>query len=215
MATKPKVIIRRPIAVLNMPNEITLKILKANTILKKIQGSSWFPVPFPSNVPAIAVVQANITALENAEKTAVLNRSEAATDARNVALNLVLYNLRMLMAYVQSISEIPENADNSETIIDAAGFDVKTVTHYNKPPLKVKPIISGMVQLIAKATPGRVANEWGMSSDGGNTWTSFPATVCANTVVSGLVRGAIVLFRHRANANQGPGEWDVISFVIN
>jgi hypothetical protein len=211
MATKPKVIIKHIIAVLNMPTLIGDKIIKAQFIQSKLTGNASFPVPYPSNIVTLAQLGLDITALVSAQ-TAVQNKAPGASDARNVAFNTVLSDLRNIMTMVQSKAD--SQPANSETIIQGAGYDVKQTAIKQKQQNGANNTsVSGTVLLTAD---GAGAHEWQQSKDE-IAIINLPATSAAHTLVSALIPGAVWFFRNRKIAKKGEAfDWsDWMRLLIN
>jgi hypothetical protein len=197
MSTKPKVIIKHIIAVLNVPRTIGDKIIKAQFIQSKLTGNANFTVPYPANIVTLVQLGLDITALVNAQ-TAVQNKAPGASDARNAALNTVLADLRNMMTMVQSKAD--SSPANSETIIQGAGYDVKQTAIKQKQQNAAKNTnVSGTALITADATG---AHEWQQSKDQIAIIT-LPSTSTAHTLVSGLIPGNIWFFRNRKIAKKG------------
>jgi hypothetical protein len=196
MSKNNKVLIKRTLAVLKTPVKMGDKIIKAQFIQSKLTGNANFPVPYPGNIVALAQLGTDITALIAAE-TAAKNKTPGATDARDVALNNVLSDLRSIMHLVQTKADATPS--NAETIIMGAGYDVKSTGIKQKQGNTVKnTAISGTVALTAD---GAGAHEWQQSKDQ-ITSISLPATSKANTTVSGLKPGDVWYFRSRKIAKK-------------
>jgi len=199
-STAPKVIIRRIIAVLNLPKSNSKLIIKARAIVKSMTGNANFPTP----IPDLTTVSKDIDTLETAE-TAAQSRAAGTVAARDAAKETVLKDLRALTAYVQSVAD--NNVADSEAIITSAGLDVKKQGAINKQDFTVKPgVLSGSVILIAKGTGNRTSHDWQSSTDG-NNWSPLPSTIQAKTTVEGLTPVTVMFFRHRVISKDGPGAW--------
>jgi energy-converting hydrogenase Eha subunit A len=204
MNSKPKVIVKRIVAVLSLPKRHTELILKAKAIVQAMTGNANFPTP----IPALTGVTANINALDAAE-TATQMRTIGTTDIRNVKLQAVMKDLRALTAYVQSIADA--NVANAEAIILSAGIDVKKSNNHPHPSFDVRNAdVSGTVILIAGEGG---AHEWQMSSDQ-IYWTMLPSTFQSKTKLEGLSRGATLYFRNKPILRNGNGAWSHIVDVV-
>ena len=108
---------------------------------------------------------------------------------------------------MQPAASVP-GSGNAVTIAQDAGMDLRKVGSRSKPPLYVKPgLTSGVVDVVAKATRGAVANEWQLSHDGGKTWVDLPPTAQASTVVRDLALATTVMFRQRVLTRTGLSDW--------
>jgi hypothetical protein len=101
------------------------------------------------------------------------------------------------------------------SIIESAGMTPKRPSPRNKQPLVAKDgMVSGSVELVAKAHGDRIGYGWFMSLDG-KTFTKVRETIQASTVVTGLTPGVLYSFQLRVTTIDGPG-WasDVVSLIV-
>ncbi len=194
--------VHRVLAVLSAPKPVSALITYARTVVTRMTGNPYFPVP----APTLAAVTTAIDDLEVAEKAA-LSRTKGAVATRNEKRAVLLGLLKQLCAYVQGIANA--DATNGPAIIESAGLAVrKTVTR--KPRVfAAKPgSLSGVAKLVAASAGPRSSFEWEYSTDGGKTWIAAPATVQAKTEIPGLTPGATVQFRYRTvTPKAGQGDW--------
>lgn len=214
MSEAPKTIIRKIIAVLDLPNRIADQLVKAKAIIKAMTGNAFFPTP----VPTLATVTTHINTAD-AAVTAAESHAAGAVQARNEAMKIVMDDLVHLTNYVQGIADA--TPAKAETIITSAGLKVKKQGEINKQDFKVKNNkVSGTVDLIAKGIDdGHSAHQWGISPDG-TDWTSLALdiapTLAAHTKATGLKRGSIMYFRHREILRNGPGGWSqTVDIVVS
>jgi hypothetical protein len=205
----------RPLAVLQMKSLRKLGnfVEKARAIVLNMTNNAAL---FPSPTPALAIVTTHITALETAEDVAKLH-SPGSVNARNLAYNQVLEDLHDLTGYVQSLADATENAESAMELIHSSGLTVKHKGMHVKPLLNVKSTgVSGNVELVARASAKREANEWQMSLDG-LIWTNLPGTLEAKTTVTGLTPGTTIHFRHRPILKgTSPANWSqIVSLLIS
>ena len=148
----------------------------------------------------------DIKALDTAQ-TAALTKVKGAAQARDDKKAVVLTDLHLLLAYVQTIADA--NPKNAETIITSSGFDVKHESVRTKEALSVKPKKgeSGTMIVTVKKVDGAIANLWQMSVDGGKTWTELDATTQGKITITGLTPGSAVMLRHRPILRKGKGTW--------
>lgn len=212
MSNTIKNIIKRIIAVLNVPRRIPEFIAKAKNIVTMMTNNTNFPTPYPSNTPALATVTADITALETAESLA-LTKVKGAAEARDVKKSLVMKDLYALLRYVQGVAD--NNPASSEAIIMSSGFDVKKGAERIKAPFEaLNGSVSGSVVLRAKSAGRRASYEWEMSKDNLN-WAELPSTLQSKTEVKGLSPGSTMYFRFRAVLTKGESSWSQsVSIVI-
>ncbi len=194
---------------LEVPLVIATLIALARAIVVAIGNSK---VLFPSPSPALVQVTTDIEALVTAE-TATKARTKGAVEVRNEKRIILVSNLHQLLAYVQQV--VNQNPTEAASIAAAAGMTLrKKATSHHKSDLAAKalarpaqgPIVSGSVQLVAKAVKGSRSNEWQYSTDG-KTWTYAPPTTSAKTVLTDLQTGVLTYFRHRPVLKAGAGAW--------
>jgi hypothetical protein len=199
----------RSIAVLKLSPRIKNVITFAQSLATSMTGNASFPSPNPT----LATLQANITALSNAE-TAVLARTKGAVQDRNAKLATLKTDLETLKAYVQGVADAA-NPTSAASIVESAGMTVRKITLHDKPALGVKQgSVSGTVNLAAKAPAHRASYAWQYSTDQ-KTWTSAPQTLQAKTGVSGLTAGTTYYFRVQVLTMTGEGDWSqIVSLLV-
>jgi hypothetical protein len=161
---------------------------------------------FTSLAAKLTALQTAIDDLDAAE-TGLRTKPPTSTSAdRDGKLNVAKGQLRVLRDNVQEIADA--DIENAETIIIAAGLKVKKIGSITRPDFAVKLTgLSGQVELVAKGNPdSRGAHEWGMRKIG-DEWTSLPVTVHASTIISDLIPGDEMEFRHRAVLPEGKTDW--------
>jgi len=201
-------VVKRVIAVLDFPRDIDDFITYAKGIHDSMLAS-----------PLFVALAAKLLALKNdsialdAKETGLKTKPPTTTKAqRDAALTIVQNDLRGLKSDVQTLADAtPANAEN---IITASGMKVKKQGAINKQDFTVKPgEVSGSVVLVAKGAGKRGAHDWAKSEDGLN-WTPLTPTLPATTLISGMVRGTIVKFRHREILKDGPGDWSQPAEIV-
>jgi hypothetical protein len=198
----------RIIAVLKPPVNVTALVIQAKAIVVAMTGNKSFPSPTPS----LSSIEAQATALSNAE-TVAMSRVRGAADARNVQRAALFNALHTLKAYVQSVADA--DLANALAIIESAGFSVKQRTTRSKLEFQVtQGAGSGVADVAVKAVSKRAAYYWQCSADG-KTWTSLPATLQAHTTVTGLTPGTKYFFRYATLTKTGESNWSqVVSLII-
>lgn len=196
--------IRREVAVLKLEQSVPKLISRARKIVSAMTGNSYFSGTFPANIPTLAVVAADTNALEAAEITAA-SKSLGSIEARDAKMEILLKDLRALLAYVQLIAD--NNLPNAATIIKSAGMEIKEFPGYSKDSFEVSHgPVSGSVLLTAKSVDKRSSYEWQISTDG-NAWTNLPSTLQCKTTVSNLTLGETYYFRSNHINKNGEGNW--------
>lgn len=196
-------------AVLKMPKSAKKVTSFAQSVVTALSDNASFPSP----TPALATVNADITALEAAE-SAVLSRTKGAVQTRNLKLAAVHTDLQHLLSYVQQIADA--NLTTAESVIQSAGMSVRKVTLHDKAPVAVRQgTPSGTAHLVAKSAGRRASYEWQYSTDQ-KTWTNAPSTLQAKTDITGLTVGTTYSFRVRPVLASGEQNWtSVVSIVMN
>jgi len=198
----------RAIAVLKLSPRVKNVIAFAQAVATAMTDNAHFPTPNPT----LAVLQADITALNSAE-SAVLARTKGAVEDRNVKLAVLRTGLETMKTYVQSVADAA-TPSNAALIIESAGMGVRKITLHDKPVLGVKQgTVSGTVTLSAKAAGHRAAYAWQYSTDQ-KTWTSLPQTLQAKTSMSGLTAGTTYYFRFQALIMTGEQDWSPIASLL-
>jgi hypothetical protein len=172
-------------------------------------GNTWFPSPSPT----LATVTSNSTALVSAQAVA-LTKAKGAAAERNAKLAIVVGDLKLLAAYVQSVAD--GDLANAISIIESAGMSVmkpKQITPKQDLALK-HGAVSGVVMVFAKAQGPRSSYEWQWSTDG-KTWTTLPTTIQANTSITGLTPGTTIYVRHAVVTKTGVSDFgQVVNMMV-
>ncbi len=206
-----KKVIRREVAVLNIPHQISKLISLVKGIVLAMTGNANFPTPYPANVPALATVTADINALDSTESVA-LTKVIGSVETRDAKKEILLKDLHALLAYVQGIAD--NNPANAVAIIKSAGMDVKQPVSRTKSDFDVSyGDVSGSALLVAKVAAKRASYEWQMSADG-KTWNNLPVTLICKTTVTGLVPGTTYYFRFKAVTTDGEGDWSQFVSIV-
>ena len=196
--------------VLDLPNRVDALVTRATTIHDDFAANAK---TFPSPSPTLVVFAGHIADLSS-KQAAAKTRAQGAVALRDAARALVVQDCKELAAYVQPIAAA--DPGNAQSIASQAGMRLRQQQPPTKPPLAAKQKLSGEVALTAKAVSGAKANDWQFSSDGGKTWVSVPTSTKATTVVTGLLPGSSVTFRHRAITKAGPQDWgQPISMLVS
>jgi hypothetical protein len=201
MSTTTKTV-GRVLVVLRIPAKKTSQLVNyVRSIVRSMTGNPWFPAP----VPELAIVQAAVDDLDEAE-VATRTRAMGTAANRNARRAALMSHLELLKAYVQSVADA--DPDNAASIIESSGMHVKRVRPYPARVFAAKPgPNSGTVILLAPKAGNRAGYEWAYSLDAKKTWASLPFTVQTTTTVKGLKRGSTVWFRYRAVTKGGGGDW--------
>ncbi len=195
-------ILKRIIAVLNMPAKMGDKIIRLQSIQAKLTNNATFPVAaWPTNITSLAQYGTDVTAFISAE-TAVKNKTGTAA-ARNAALIVVITDLHSILTMVQNKADV--NLANAVNMIQNAGFGVKKAKALIKQQNDaLNTEILGTVLLTADAGGH---HEWQMSKDT-TTIINLPATPTAKTHVQNLTPGDVWYFRnHKVNTKKATFNW--------
>jgi hypothetical protein len=207
LAIMPTTVIKKIIAVLNIKKyrQIGTFIAKAKLVRQSMKGNTWFPAP-PVALADNGVFDTHIKDLDAAE-TLALTKVKGAAQVRDDKKAIVLNDLHLLMAYVQTIADA--NPKNAEAIVIGSGLDVKHEAVYSKDALTVKPKKgeSGTMIITAKKVEGTLAGLWEYKFENDNTWIEMDATPQSKTSITGLTPGSKIIVRHRPILRKGKGEW--------
>jgi hypothetical protein len=200
--------VTHPIATLNLSKRVKDVITFAKSVATAMTNNPNFPSPNPT----LAILEADIAALDAAE-AAVLSRTKGATQTRDVKLATVHSDLQLERAYVQQVANA--NPTNAAAIIESAGMHIKAVTLHTRSDILAKQgKVSGTAAIVAKAAGHRASYEWQYSTDQ-KVWTSAPVTLQSKTVIVGLAVGTNYSFRVRPVTKTGEGNWSqVVSLIV-
>ncbi len=178
--------------------------LKVTNLIFNVKNN---PLVFVTPHPATLTMEGHMDELVHAENEA-MTRTAGKVALRDVKYNVVLKDVYLLQAYVQSLADEAPDVDSAIAIIQTSGFDVRLNGVRVKAPIQARNgMLPGTMDLIAKAEGKRANYNWQMSSDMGATWQNLPDTLKAKTTVSGLTTGSILLFRVQAITKEGERGW--------
>ncbi len=196
-------------------------ISKFITKMQGIQSMMLGNPNFPTAQPLMAQFLADINALVTAQNKA-LTKIKGSAAARNAQKLVVFNEADVLRGIVQSVVNLPANANNELAIAQSAGMDIKGRTNKMKGELTVKHgKVSGSVTLTARAAGKRASYKWEQSTDGIN-WVkcSSDITTEARNEIDGLIPGTYYFFHFQPvlplkakknasakNSAQGQGNW--------
>jgi hypothetical protein len=201
--------IKRITIALYLSKVVALLIIFGRRVVQAMTGNPWFPTP----VPPLATVTADLDALEAAD-AAVLARTKGAAAVRDLAQKKVVDDLGSLKGYAAGI--VAQNPGQGAAIVESAGMFVKKPGGRNKANLAAtKGPGVGDVIVRAKAVK-RAAYEWQQSTDGGVTWVAVALTNVAHTTVTGLAVGSTHLFRFRTTVKNVVSDWSTpVSYLVH
>ena len=202
--------VHRSIAVLKLPNVVSLLITYVQGILKAMTGNPTFPTPNPP-LTAVSGAANDLQAAETAART----RATGTIATRNEKRAALVTLLEVLKAYVQSVADAsPENAIS---IIESSGLALRKATVRAPRVFAAKATtLSGSVKLTAPLAGRRAAYRWQYSTDGGKTWVDASETLQAKTSVTGLPVGTTAQFRYRSVIKGGASDWSApLSMVVS
>jgi hypothetical protein len=183
------------------------------------ENSTIFTTPNPS----MSVLMTQITGLGSAQQTVKNTRATGATEARDVARDVLWTGAGSECSYVQVLCD--QSPGNAANYAAAAGMRIAGV------PVHPKPIL----QALLTSTQGNVAVEanakllvppankkstrrtylWRASVDGGKTFVTGDPTPVAHTLFQGLPLNTLVGFQVAVKDSTGTSEWSqtVVVFV--
>lgn len=197
-----------PVAALMLPKTNLALIALAKAIHDAMLDNPSFPRPNPP----LAVLAADIAAMEEAEMKAASRTKGAASlrDAKKRRLKDVLFHLQ---DYVQSVVET--NTSDGAAIIHSAFMSVRKVPRREFPDVSAKDgEVSGKVKLAARAVAPVATYGWEYSLDQ-STWIPLPETMRARTELAGLTPARTYYFRFRALTRAGWGDYSqIVSLLV-
>jgi hypothetical protein len=210
-----KVIVKRVIAVLKFPANVSQMTTYCKEIVLAMTGNTNIPTPFPANVPALANMSTLIASLDTAQ-TLAQTKVQGSVEARDVKKELVKKDMRTLRNYVQTIAD--NNPTLAEAIIISTGMSVKKMGGKKPKEFGVENTsTSGIVSVFAPAIKAnRGAHEWQYTTDVEHFTQRVAAdsTTDASTEISGLVPGTKYAFFHKAITPEKNKTWDGPVFMI-
>ena len=203
------VVIPRTLATLTPARTVPQLIAQAKAIVAEIAAN---PALFPTPIPPIATINAQIAAVE-VSQTAALTRVSGAVEDRNVKERDLRGSLHMTCAYVENQANLVPGT--APATIKAAGLLVRKVAVHTKLDFQVKQgAVSGTVILVAKAAAARASYDWQCSLDQ-KAWTDLPPTLKARTSMVNLAVPVMHSFRYRALTKAGVADWSqVVSLIV-
>lgn len=183
-------------------------LIRANSI---VQTMAAHPGTYPTPVPPLAKVLADIDALREAQAEFQSHTTpKSVRDEKKATLTSDLIQLKMVVQ--QATAKHPEDA---VLIASQAAMTIWMRKLHNKAPLVIKRLLSGSVRLVAKAIKGAKTYEWQYSLDGGSTWLDLPPTTKASTTIHGLIPTTVIVCRHRWVTKDGRADWrDPVSILV-
>jgi hypothetical protein len=192
----PRIVLRKPPTAAG-----TLALAKAI-----LQSITLAKTTFPSPNPTLVQFTTDVNALDTAE-VAARARTKGAAQTRDAKLAVVVTDLGLLRAYVQSVAD-SEDPTNAASIAHAAGMDVRKSTTTTKADFGARPdkTLTGVIHVTVKVGGKRETHEWQQSLDG-KTWTDMQPTMQGRITASGFSAGQTVYFRHRTITKAGRSDW--------
>lgn len=174
-------------------------------------GNANFAAPNPVPNPTLAVITADVNALETSQIAAEGGGKDetALMYAKEDVLDRDLTNLG---AYVQMVAN--NNSALAEAIVISAGMDVKTsASHLPQEFSVVNTGVSGQLKLTS-AVVKLASYIWQMCTDPGNesNWQTIKTTKQSKFIKDGLTSGTRYYFRVAVVDKAGQGGW---SNVLN
>ena len=200
-----------PVAALMLPKS-TLALI---AFAKAIHDAMLDNPNFPSPNPPLAVLAADIAALEDAEMKAA-SRGKGAAAFRDLKKRKVKEDLSHERDYVQSVVETNTSPAAAVAVIESASMTVRKVARRTFPELSAKNAgVSGKVVLAARRVATVAVYSFEYSVDQ-STWTTLPDSLRARTEISGLSSACVYYFRFRALTRAGRGDYSqVVSLLVH
>jgi len=199
----------RTIAVSPIPRTPSRVSEYTHALIGALAGNALIPNPNPS----IATLTDKVTKLDTAQ-AATKSRAHGSVATRDAARDDLVLSLHAFKGNVQLLGDA--NPAQAEEIFASLGWAVRKTGPRIQAPLTVKAgVVSGSVNLRAKAAAARASYDWAWSADGGKTWTEALSTLTSKTTITGLPVAMTCQFRFRSVTKAGTSDWSqVITFVV-
>lgn len=185
-------------------------LLNMKTLILNIKNA---PLIFVTPSPSIVVLEADLTALEDAETKAKTRVIGAAAD-RDVKYDVCYKNLKDTVGFVQSTANNAADAAAAIAIIETSGLSVRVNGSKIKAPIEAKNgTDTGVINLIAKSGGKNTVYLWQLSKDG-MLWDDLPITQIAKTSVADLTAGQKMFFRVRTKNKTGLSDWSAAVVIV-
>lgn len=200
----------RYIAVFAEARSVGQYILDCRVIVERMTDNASFESP----TPPLAQVTKHIDDLAEDAKLAC-SGGPGAVAQRDVSLEQVRIDMRMLKAYVQNVADTL-GTDRTPATILSSGFTVGKRGGSPKAPLGAKHgVAPGSVVLTVKAIRGPVMYRWQASTDQ-ETWLDLPETFDSTHIVEGFTSATLYYFRMRTVTRRGVSAWSpTISMIMH
>ena len=186
-------------------NKLIAALILANCYYKKemLTGNLTFPLPWPSNVTTLVAYALLLVTLQNAI-TARESGVKGSAKALKDALKAVKLATKSIMTMVQT--EMDKYPVSATQICTDAGFDYYVAKGGKaKKTGAFKSTEPGV--LVVQITGGG-QQQFQMSTNEGETFTTLDPVTCASTMVRGLISKKEYWFRGRRVLTKGRyGEW--------
>lgn len=187
------------------------KIEKSRFIVSSMTTNAFFIAPNPVPIPTLAVITADVNALETAYIAAKGGGKDetAMMHAKEEVLNK---DLLILAAYVQMVSN--NNGANAEAVALSSGMDIKHIPVHTAHEFSVSSTgRPGEIKTVTRYF-NRSVFHWQMSTDG-ITWQTIGMTTRAKLIKGGLVSGQRYYFRVAVIDKEGQGPWsNVLNTIV-
>jgi hypothetical protein len=182
-------------------------LARAKAILTALTGNANFTTPSPT----LAVLQAAVAAVEQAQVAMGL-RGPAA--ARNAKLKAMVALFKHLRDYLQSTCEL--QPELFAAMAESAAVYVMTRTVRPKQVLAATwGLLSGEVDLVAQAPDGKSATHYWQYSLDQKTWLVAADTSHCKTTITGLTPGQTYYFRHASMVKNVRSDWSqIVSLLV-
>jgi hypothetical protein len=197
----------RLLAVLKLPPGATEFIERTSIILQRLGPNPYFPNP----TPTMAILQADLTALRNAQS--LKGNGKAATKARNVAMKTMKRDLQQLLSYVQGVCDA--NPLEAAAILASIAMYAKAFSAHDVPDLQVRqgPVTGSAVGRVKSRGPR--ATYWWQTSTDQKSWSTGAPTRKATESFANLTPGTTYYFRYQVLTAAGMSDWSqIISFMV-
>jgi hypothetical protein len=185
------------------------KVTKAKFVVASMTGNAYFPTPNPE----LSVITTDADNLETAAAVAEGGGIKLTADM-HAKEDVLVRDLKVLMAYVEEIANSAVNLPNAVAIITSAGMEVKISHPHGPTDFQVNTTgVMGEIKCRTAYVNG-VIYHWQQSSDG-ITWVDIGVSRKSAFTQGELTLGARYHFRFAIEEDNGIGPWsDSVSIVV-